>query len=62
MAEVAAVRKRGGPDLRLREMAANGAEMAAVRNFLIQEWDAAMGPIFMKLTRGTIPRPPGGKG
>ena len=29
--------------------------MAAVRNFLMQEWDAAMEPTFIKLTRGTFP-------
>jgi galactonate dehydratase len=29
--------------------------MAAVRNFLIQEWDAAMEPIFTGITRGTFP-------
>ena len=29
--------------------------MAAVRNFLIQEWDASMEPIFTTLTRGTFP-------
>lgn len=30
--------------------------MAAIRNFLIQEWDAAMEPIFTAITRGTFPR------
>jgi galactonate dehydratase len=30
--------------------------MAAVRNFLIQEWDAAMEPLFTAVTRGTFPR------
>lgn len=29
--------------------------MASVRNFLIQEWDAAMEPEFAALTRGTFP-------
>ncbi len=29
--------------------------IASVRNFLIQEWDAAMEPIFSSLTRGTFP-------
>ena len=29
--------------------------MAAVRNFLIQEWDAAMEPAFTGITRGTFP-------
>lgn len=29
--------------------------MAAVRNFLIQEWDAAMEPTFTGITRGTFP-------
>jgi len=29
--------------------------MAAVRNFLIQEWDAAMEPVFTGITRGTFP-------
>jgi galactonate dehydratase len=30
--------------------------MAAVRNFLIQEWDAAMEPLFLRLTRNTFPK------
>lgn len=30
--------------------------MASVRNFLIQEWDASMEPVFGSLTRGTFPR------
>lgn len=30
--------------------------MAAVRNFLIQEWDAAMEPIFTSVTKGTFPK------
>jgi galactonate dehydratase len=30
--------------------------MAAVRNFLIQEWDAAMEPLFLQLTRNTFPK------
>ena len=29
--------------------------MAAVRNFLIQEWDAGMESTFTGLTRGTFP-------
>jgi len=29
--------------------------MAAVRTFLMQEWDAAMEPVFTALTRGTFP-------
>ena len=29
--------------------------MAAVRNFLMQEWDAGMEPVFTPLTRGTFP-------
>lgn len=29
--------------------------MAAVRNFLMQEWDAAMEPLFVRLTRQTFP-------
>ena len=29
--------------------------MAAVRNFLIQEWDAGMEPLFTGITRGTFP-------
>ena len=29
--------------------------MAAVRSFLIQEWDAAMEPVFTSMTRGTFP-------
>lgn len=29
--------------------------MAAVRNFLIQEWDAVMEPVFAAVTRGTFP-------
>jgi galactonate dehydratase len=30
--------------------------MTAIRNFLIQEWDAGMEDTFVKLTRGTFPR------
>jgi len=30
--------------------------MAGVRNFLMQEWDTAMEPVFIKLTRETFPR------
>jgi galactonate dehydratase len=30
--------------------------MASVRNFLLQEWDAAMEPLFLELTKGTFPR------
>lgn len=30
--------------------------MAAVRNFLMQEWDASMEPLFARLTRGSFPR------
>jgi galactonate dehydratase len=30
--------------------------MAAVRNFLMQEWDAGMEPVFAPLTRGTFPK------
>lgn len=30
--------------------------MAAVRNFLTQEWDAGMEPLFVRLTRGSFPR------
>jgi galactonate dehydratase len=30
--------------------------MASVRNFLIQEWDAVMEDVFVKLTRGTFPK------
>lgn len=30
--------------------------MAAVRNFLMQEWDAGMEPVFTPLTRGTFPK------
>jgi galactonate dehydratase len=30
--------------------------MAAVRNFLIQEWDAAMEPVFLPVTKETFPR------
>ena len=29
--------------------------MAAVRNFLMQEWDAAMEPVFREITRATFP-------
>jgi len=29
--------------------------MASVRNFLIEEWDAAMEPTFLAVTRGTFP-------
>jgi galactonate dehydratase len=29
--------------------------MAAVRNFLMQEWDAAMEPLFLRLTRQSFP-------
>ena len=29
--------------------------MAAVRNILIQEWDAAMEPVFTDITRRTFP-------
>ncbi len=35
--------------------------MAGVRNFLMQEWDAAMEPVFLKLTRGTFPPVRGGQ-
>lgn len=30
--------------------------MASVKNFLMQEWDAAMQPLFTELTRGTFPK------
>jgi galactonate dehydratase len=30
--------------------------MASARNFLIQEWDAAMEPLFTAVTKGTFPR------
>jgi L-alanine-DL-glutamate epimerase-like enolase superfamily enzyme len=30
--------------------------MAAVRNFLIQEWDAVMEDTFMTLSRGSFPK------
>lgn len=30
--------------------------MAGIRNFLIQEWDADLEPVFAEITRGTFPR------
>jgi len=35
--------------------------MAGVKNFLIQEWDAALEPVFVEMTRGTFPRVEGGR-
>ncbi len=35
--------------------------MAGVRNFLIQEWDAALEPVFAEVTRGAFPLASGGR-